>query len=92
MWKKTDLSNDRLVGGVSKYEELQQRAQRAGYRTTLITLEVGSRGIIHFPGFCKLKNELKLSDRDLSAMLQYIVTETITQSHSIWSQRNHLPT
>ena len=32
-----------------RYAELKQQAQREGYRTSLITLEVGSRGIIHHP-------------------------------------------
>ena len=38
--------------------ELQQQAQKKGFRTILITIEVGSRGIINNPGFAKLKKEL----------------------------------
>ena len=53
-----------------EYKELLQRAQKAGYRTSLITLEVGSRGIINLPGFLNLKKELAMSDRDFSSMLQ----------------------
>ena len=47
----------------AKYVELQQRAQEKGFRTSLITVEVGSRGIINNPGFTRLKKELCLSDR-----------------------------
>ena len=49
----------------TKYDELQQQARDEGYRTTLTTLEVGSRGIIHNPGFSFLKKELCLSDREV---------------------------
>ena len=35
----------------AKYEDLLKEAKQAGYKTTLITLEVGSRGVINNPGF-----------------------------------------
>lgn len=76
----------------AKYEDLQQRAQRTGYHTTIITLEVGSRGIINYPGFLSLKKEFRIRDRDFTTMLQSISMETITQSHRIWCQRNHSKT
>ena len=37
-----------------KYGELVSTTERAGYNTTLITLEIGSRGIAHLPGFTTL--------------------------------------
>ena len=51
-----------------KYEELEQQATQAGYNTNLITLEVGSRGMIHSPGLQSLKDQLKIKEQDLSAM------------------------
>ena len=75
----------------AKYTELQQSIWDAGYLATLITLEVGSRGIIHHPGFSRLKKELRIRDTDFKAMLQSISQETITQSYCIWCQRNHQP-
>ena len=75
----------------TKYEELQQQARDEGHRTTLTTLEVGSRGIVHNPGFSILKKELCLSHREVSALLIDISQETILQSHPIWCQRNHHP-
>ena len=65
----------------TKYEDLKYSAQRAGYHTTIITLEVGSRGIANLPGFHTLKNEIKVRERDLKDMLQSITMESITQSH-----------
>ena len=75
----------------TKYEELQHHAEKEGYKTMLITLEIGSRGIIHLPGFSILKKELSFSNREFSAMLKDISLETIIQSHRIWCQRNRPP-
>ena len=43
--------NDARERKMVRYEELHQQAQKEGYRTTLITLEVGSMGIIQNRGF-----------------------------------------
>ena len=75
----------------AKYEELQQQAQKKGYKTSLITVEVGSRGIINDHGFAILKKELCLSDGAASTMMKDISIETISQSHRIWCQRNQPP-
>ena len=42
----------------TKYHDLVTSAERAGYNTTLITLEMGSRGAPHLPGFTQLTHEL----------------------------------
>ena len=39
-----------------KYAELVESIKRAGYRCNLITIEVGSRGLINLPGFSKLND------------------------------------
>ena len=48
----------------AKYEELQQRSRNSGYRTSLITLEVGSRGIIHLPGFSCIKKVFSIPNKE----------------------------
>ena len=73
----------------AKYAELLQRAQDAGYQTSLITLEVGSRGIVNYSGFSYLQKELTLPKREFVSMLEAVTLETIVQSHRIWCQRNH---
>ena len=75
----------------AKYIELQRRAQSVGYHTVLITLEVGSRGIVNNQGFSRLQEELKIPEKEFSTMLQAITLETIVQSHQIWCLRNHPP-
>ena len=75
----------------AKYEDLQKEARQAGYKATLITLEVGSRGVINNPGFQLLRQELKIKERGFVKLLLPIITETIKQSYKIWCQRNHTP-
>ena len=76
----------------AKYKELQQQAQEKGYRTKLITVEVGSRGIVNDMGFAILKKEMGIPERALSVMMRDISLEAILQSHQIWCQRNQPPT
>ena len=40
----------------TKYEELVLSARNNGYETTLLTLEVGARGVPSMPGFKKLQH------------------------------------
>ena len=44
-----------------KYSELVAAIEEAGYNTTLITLEMGSWGVSHLPGFTTLAHELAIS-------------------------------
>ena len=46
-----------------KYGELVSAAERDGYNTTLIALEMGSRGIPHLPGLTALAHELAISQQ-----------------------------
>ena len=54
-----------------KYEGILERARDGGYRASLITLEVGSRGVINLSGFQQLKKELRVSSRDFSRFLSH---------------------
>ena len=72
-----------------KYSELVSTTERAGYNTTLITLEIGSRGIAHLPGFTTLAH-VAISQRDLSSLLHERCQAAITGSHKIWCTRNRL--
>ena len=51
------------------FSELVSATERAGYNTTLTTLEMGSWGIPHLPGFTTLAHELAISQQDLSSLL-----------------------
>ena len=52
-----------------KYEGILERAQHGGYRASLITLEMGSRGVINLSGFHQLKKELQVSSSDFSRLV-----------------------
>ena len=73
----------------AKYSELVSATERDGYNTTLITLEVGSRGVLHLPGFTHLAHALAISQQDLSNLLHQCCQATITGSYKIWCTRNN---
>ena len=72
----------------TKYHDLVISAERAGYNTTLITLEMGSRGVPHPPGFIQLAHELFMSRKELSKLLHQTSQAAITGSYQIWCTRN----
>ena len=74
----------------AKYEELQQNTRGARYVTNIITLEVGSCGMVNDIGFAPLKDHLSMSDRLFTSLLQSLSLEAIRQSHQIWCCRNNL--
>ena len=55
-----------------KYSELVSTTERDGY-TVPPTLEVGSRGVPHLPGFTALAHKLVISQRDLSSLLHLLL-------------------
>lgn len=72
----------------ASYEDLVYRAKQAGYDSHLITIEVGSRGVPHMAGFCRLKQELGLTRTELSSLLSRVSHKAIEGSFGIWCSRN----
>ena len=72
----------------SKYLELLSTIKEAGYRATLVTVEVGSRGLPNILGFEKLKHELKLTSTQTSDFMVEAAKKAIIGSFSIWCRRN----
>ena len=72
----------------SKYLELLSTIKEAGYRATLVTVEVGSRGLPNILGFEKLKHELKLTSTQTSDFMVEAAKKAIMGSFSIWCRRN----
>ena len=71
-----------------KYEELLTGACNAGYETELITLEVGSRGVINPAGFQHLKTTVNITTSEMSKLTFEVCKRTIEGSYSIWCSRN----
>ena len=71
-----------------KYEELVTGACNADYETKLITLEVGSRGVINPAGFQHLKTTLNTTTSEMTKLMVELCKRTIQSSYSIWCCRN----
>ena len=54
----------------AKYLHLVEQAKARGYRSDLITLQVGSRGVLDLPGFETLAASLSLPHKDLMRLLE----------------------
>lgn len=72
----------------AKYSDLIDEAQESGYEAKLITLEVGSRGLVNMPGFNQLKQDLGISTRSLDKLLLQIIRTVILLSYKVWCCRN----
>ena len=84
---ETNIDNaaDRKEG---KYTELLTPAKENGYQSTLVTLEVGSRGLINEAGFKDLKKLLNPSPRKFRTLLEQCSHQSIIGSFSLWCSRN----
>ena len=74
----------------TKYEDVVARARSSGYIGQIITLEVGSRGIIGGDGFNCLKTVFNIKEREMSNLLIKISRTAIEESFKIWCRRNTL--
>ena len=74
-----------------KYEGIIERARAAGYRGRVITLQVGSRGIIDQPGFQQLRQEFDIPSKVYGKFLADISSIVIHESYNIWCLRNSRP-
>ena len=72
----------------AKYYHLVEEAWEKGFQASLITLEVGCRGIPNLTGFQKLKDALKLPTKVFTELLQDATKATIEGSFSVWVNRN----
>ena len=73
-----------------KYLHLVEQAKARGYRSELITLQVGSRGVPDLPAFENLATSLSLPHKDLVRLLESSATLALAGSFSIWCARNKL--
>ena len=71
-----------------KYEDVMARARSSGYNGCVITLQVGSRGIIDQSGFSLLKREFNICKQDFTHLLSRISFVVVLESYKIWCLRN----
>ena len=48
-----------------RYGDIVEQARLSHYRVKLITVEVGSRGIVNMEGFLELEHELNIHKREI---------------------------
>ena len=73
----------------AKYQELVEAGQEAGYSTQLITLEVGSRGMVTDSDFELIRSTFKSSTKETVHLTLDIIRTVILQSFKIWCSRNN---
>ena len=71
-----------------RYQELLDTIQDAGYTESLVTVEVGSRGIPNPTSFLKLKTNPGFSRAILVNLMVTALRQAITESFKIWCMRN----
>ena len=75
----------------SRYMDLQEEAQREGYHTQILPIQIGSRGVIPDNSLEVFRHSLKpMKQTTWQAFLNEIVITTIEESHRIWCDRNHV--
>ena len=72
----------------AKYSDLVQQARGNGYRATLLTLQVGSRGVPDYQSFEALARVLDMTTKDLRTLISNITMGAIQGSFKIWCSRN----
>ena len=72
----------------AKYHDLVEAGLAAGYRSKLITVEVGSRGMVDVSDFTALRYALDASKKEFSAMTTQVICTAILESFKIWASRN----
>ena len=72
-----------------KYKDLVKALRGAGYRATLITLEVGSRGMLSVKDLAALREALCPSKEELSTLCVQVIRPSILSSFRVWDSRNH---
>ena len=85
---ETNLVDASLRKAKSIYQNLHEACTANGYSTSLVTLEVRSRGFLNIHGFQKLFEHFPLSKEEKISLLKYVTKEAILGSQRIWTARN----
>ena len=74
----------------NRYEDLLQLCNKNGYRAQLMTIQVGSRGVVDIPSLSGLKQLCRPSAKEWDAFVVLLAKASITGSFAIWCSRNSL--
>ena len=73
-----------------RYADLLHALRRAQYKACLVTLEVGSQGLLHMPGFVQLKEQLHLNTKTFQSMLIQISSVAVS-NYGVQGIKHSLP-
>ena len=68
----------------AKYQDLVKAGQAAGFNVELLTVEVGSRGLVDSTQLSELGAELGASNREISQLCTNIIRKITLESYKIW--------
>ena len=74
----------------SKYYDLVEAGRAAGYRCELITVDVGSRGMLSVADLESIQAAIDAPRREMVNLCLTIIRTTILQSFWIWDCRNYM--
>ena len=72
----------------AKYYELVQAGRAGRYRSQLITVEVGSRGMLEDGDFLKLRTTLNATAKETRELCLAVISSIILESFKILVSRN----
>ena len=72
----------------AKYQDLVASVQESGYTVTLVTVEVGARGVPNIKAFSKLQSLLGLPNKAAKDLMSMACGQAIKGSYRIWCMRN----
>ena len=68
----------------AKYQDLVDAGKAAGHKTELITVEVGSRGMLGVRDLEHLAAAISSSHRDISTLCLQVIRTTLLESYKIY--------
>ena len=74
----------------AKYHDLVEAGRAAGYKTTLITIEVWSRGMLAVSDFDDLRAAIHTSLKTATTLCLDVIRTTLLGSFRIWTSRNYI--
>ena len=72
----------------AKYHDLEEAGRVAGYKTELISIEVGSREMVCSADFEILKAAVNATEKDVTNLCLEVIRTTLLESFRIWVSRN----
>ena len=70
----------------AKYQDPIASVQESGYTMTLVTVEVGARGVPNIKAFSKLRSLLGLNDKAAKDLMTKACGQAIKGSYRIWCE------